>query len=127
MFSFWNYNILSQTLTVPPTLRCKPSIKHEENFLIATLDNSEYCGKPLASVRWMEYTNISYRSKARIELPPGKEAGTYRACIEGETLKCLQNSFRWDNCENITIGYTREGREYCENITIGSTRESMAY
>ncbi|KAL3885660.1 hypothetical protein ACJMK2_025709 [Sinanodonta woodiana] len=98
---------------VPPSLSCKPSIKHEENFLIASLDNSEICGKPLASVLWMDYHGVSFIKKSRIELPHENEAGTYRACIEGEALTCLKTLSLQDNCENYTIGSRSESRVNC--------------
>ncbi|KAL3885602.1 hypothetical protein ACJMK2_025652 [Sinanodonta woodiana] len=93
---------------VSPTFRCKPNIKHEDNFLIASLDNHEDCGKPLVSVRWMEYPGVTYISKSRIELQPGNQSGIYRACIEGESLNCVKNASERDNCDYITILSKRE-------------------
>ncbi|KAK3600204.1 hypothetical protein CHS0354_039311 [Potamilus streckersoni] len=92
----------------PPTLSCKLFIKHKENFRIASLDNPENCGKPVASVRWMEYPANSFKNKTTIEILPGKEAGRYSACIEGKVLTCMKNASEWDKCENFTLESSSE-------------------
>ncbi|KAK3583484.1 hypothetical protein CHS0354_025617 [Potamilus streckersoni] len=91
----------------PPTNPCKPKIRQEDHFLIALLDNQDYCGRPLVSVQWMDYPGISYKDKAVIVVPPGKDACTYYACIEGEALTCARKSTEREYCEHITIGSTR--------------------
>ncbi|KAL3885664.1 hypothetical protein ACJMK2_025713 [Sinanodonta woodiana] len=93
---------------VPPTNHCKPKIRQEDNVLIALLDNQEYCGTPQVSVHWKEYPDISYKDKAVIEVPPGKDVCTYYACIEGEALRCTRRSSERDYCEHITLRSTRK-------------------
>ncbi|KAL3885986.1 hypothetical protein ACJMK2_026014 [Sinanodonta woodiana] len=87
----------------PPTKRCKADIQRDEQFLIASLYDADYCGTPRAYVHWMEYPDMLYISETVIEVLPGTKARTYTACIEGEALKCMKDSAEWNNCKNYTI------------------------
>ncbi|KAL3885656.1 hypothetical protein ACJMK2_025705, partial [Sinanodonta woodiana] len=98
---------------VAPSNHCKPKIRREDNILIAFLDNRTNCGNRVVSVQWMDYPGVYYKDKDVIEVPPGKDAFTYYACIDGEVFMCARNSTKMKYCEQIIIG---GGKEYCFRI-----------
>ncbi|KAL3885666.1 hypothetical protein ACJMK2_025714, partial [Sinanodonta woodiana] len=78
-----------------PSKRCKASIKLEDTYLVAFFDHND-CGRPLASVYWLGYTNDTM-----IHVLPGVEASTYHACIESPSLICMKGSKASDFCSSF--------------------------
>ncbi|KAK3583481.1 hypothetical protein CHS0354_025613 [Potamilus streckersoni] len=113
-FDQGKYVVLSQMDTMPdiyeveisimvaPSKNCKPKIMRLETSLLATLDPND-CGKPVTTLFWKDNDGVSNTSKEKLKLTPGKEAGTYYACIEGPALHCVRNLTPQDYCSSITI------------------------
>ncbi|KAK3583474.1 hypothetical protein CHS0354_025606 [Potamilus streckersoni] len=108
----------------PPTKRCKPRIIEDENVLTVSLDDHNFCGKPVVSVHWIEYPNNSNVDETIIILPPGTKSGKYRACIDGEALKCVKNSTERDNCVNYTTQSMRGNNDQATSSDIPQRKTS---
>ncbi|KAL3885681.1 hypothetical protein ACJMK2_025728, partial [Sinanodonta woodiana] len=90
---------------VAPTKHCKPKLLKMDTTLSASLESDE-CGHPFASMKWVEYPGISYmasKDKSMIKLPSGKESGTYYACVESPALKCVTDLKLSDYCSSYVV------------------------
>ncbi|KAK3601237.1 hypothetical protein CHS0354_040417 [Potamilus streckersoni] len=79
------------SIIVAPTTSCQPTVRRVDNILKASLESGD-CGIPKVSVYWLEYIGVIYEGKDLAQLPPGREAGIYYACIEGPALSCIRSS-----------------------------------
>ncbi|KAK3583473.1 hypothetical protein CHS0354_025604 [Potamilus streckersoni] len=106
------------SLMLAPTKACKPIIDKLGNILIASLNVND-CGKPVAIPYWKDYGGVSNTNEPMLKLPPGKEAGTYYACIDGPALACM----KYVQPQNYCSAYTIEGS--MQHVTSKSPEVTM--
>ncbi|KAK3601238.1 hypothetical protein CHS0354_040417 [Potamilus streckersoni] len=99
------------SIIVAPTTSCQPTVRRVDNILKASLESGD-CGIPKVSVYWLEYIGVIYEGKDLAQLPPGREAGIYYACIEGPALSCIRSShLSSDYCFPYRIKESRRQEE----------------
>ncbi|KAK3605199.1 hypothetical protein CHS0354_038637 [Potamilus streckersoni] len=99
----------NQKLTVmaAPTTKCKPKINTDGNDLVVSVEYTE-CGKPEPSLNFVDQSHFAHVSKTAenktlAKFKPGKEAGTYIACIDTPAFRCATNFKTFDLCSHITL------------------------
>ncbi|KAK3583488.1 hypothetical protein CHS0354_025621 [Potamilus streckersoni] len=103
MGNFSMQDVVQINVMAAPAKDCRPKILHLGNSLFASL-KANLCGKPVATLYWKGYSDVSNTSDPVLKLTPGIEAVTYYACIKGPALQCGRNSTPLDYCTSLTIG-----------------------
>ncbi|KAL3886498.1 hypothetical protein ACJMK2_026483, partial [Sinanodonta woodiana] len=88
---------------VAPEKSCQPQINRVGDTLTASLETGAACGNPEAKAYWLNNPYLSLENKTMAKLSPGREAGTYYACIETLALRCARHLKPLDFCSSLTI------------------------